>query len=195
MRRRKYRNLINLHRDPSSGGLILEIGGKPYQDGSQFSEQDRRNLEILAREWLDWLGVSDESQRRLEVLTYHPQPPAQPDATLLFQNAVSLPKAVKQPEPPLNQAAKIKEKTLNSLENPAATTMVGQIDEILQERLAGSPLEGRNIKLTEDAREGVVVWIGADRYPGIDAVPDLEVREEIKAAVSVWERRLDRNRT
>lgn len=190
IRRRKYKNLINLYRDPSSGGLVLEVGGKPYRDGSQFSEKDRRELAILAREWLDWLGVSDEAQRRLEVLTHHPQPEAAP----LSQSAVSLPEAVKQPASPLTSLTKANEKALNGLENPVATTIVGQIDEILQERLAGSSLEGRNIKLTEDAREGVVVWIGAEHYPGIDAVPDLEVREEIKAAVLAWERRQDRNR-
>lgn len=187
---RKYKNLINLYRDPSSGNLVLGVGGKPYRDRDQLSKKDRRDLVMLAREWLDWLGVSNEMQKRLEELAHHPQPETAPPAP----PTANFPEVATQFVLPPVPAVKEKKATLKEKENKAAaTTIVGQIDAILQDRLAGSPLEGRNIKLTEDTREGVVVCIGVDRYLGVDSVPDLEVREEIKAAVSVWEQRLERD--
>jgi hypothetical protein len=64
-----------------------------------------------------------------------------------------------------------------------------QIDEILQGKLAGTPLEKRSIHLTESTSGGVVVQVGLDQYPGIDAVPDEEVRNLIRSAVAEWEKR------
>lgn len=191
IRPEKYKRLISLYRDSSSGGLILEIGGRSYQKSSQFSEKERRGLAVLAREWLDWLGVSNNPSKQPKA----PASQSQPEAMLLSQSAERFPKAAKQSVQLLAPAAKTQKQAVSGLENPAAATIVGQIDEILQERLAGSSLEGRNIKLTEDTREGVVVWIGTDRYLGVDAVPDPEVRQEIKAAVSTWEQRMDQNRS
>jgi hypothetical protein len=40
----------------------------------------------------------------------------------------------------------------------------------------------------------VDVWIGLDRYSGIDAVPDPAVKELIRKAVIRWEERNDTSR-
>jgi hypothetical protein len=77
--------------------------------------------------------------------------------------------------------------------NPSVSTapksIVAQIDEILQEKLVGTPFEGRDIHVKETATSGVVVWIGAENFPGIDAVPDKDVRNIIRTAVREWEMR------
>ena len=72
---------------------------------------------------------------------------------------------------------------------PQFRSIPEQIDEILQQRLRGTPLEGRGIALMLDPIEGVIVKVGSARYPGVDAVTDEEVRGAIKAAVAEWERR------
>jgi hypothetical protein len=66
---------------------------------------------------------------------------------------------------------------------------VSQIDAILQERLAGTPLEERGIFLAQSQEGGVIVYIGLTRYNGIDDVPDPEVKSVIRAAISEWENR------
>jgi hypothetical protein len=74
------------------------------------------------------------------------------------------------------------------VETPAASSsIVTQIDDILQDMLAVSPLASRGIRLAEDPASGVVVFIGAQRYPGIDAVPDPEAKAMIQRAVHEWE--------
>jgi hypothetical protein len=72
-------------------------------------------------------------------------------------------------------------------QNPS---IAAQIDEILQEMLAGSNLELRGIRLMELQDQGVVVLVGLDKYPDIDSIPDADIRTIINAAVKEWE---DRN--
>jgi hypothetical protein len=69
----------------------------------------------------------------------------------------------------------------------AARSIASQIDDILQEQIAGTPLEERKIKLTEVPSLGVVVRIGIDQYQGIESIPDPEVKAAIKRAVQTWE--------
>lgn len=73
------------------------------------------------------------------------------------------------------------------VEKPRARTMVGQIDEILQEILPGTIYAGKNIRLGEEFTNGVVVWIGAVKYIGIESVPDPEIKALIQSAVRKWE--------
>ena len=68
-----------------------------------------------------------------------------------------------------------------------ATSIVGQIDAILQERLAGTTLEDRGVFLAQSPDASVNVYVGLTRYAGIDDVPDAEIKAAIRAAISEWE--------
>jgi hypothetical protein len=68
-----------------------------------------------------------------------------------------------------------------------ANSIVGQIDAILQERLAGTSLSERGVFLTQSPEGGVSVYIGLTRYNGIDDVPDPEIKAAIRAAITEWE--------
>ena len=69
-------------------------------------------------------------------------------------------------------------------------SIVAQIDDILQEKLEGSPLSKRGIRLRELPNQGMVVMVGLDQYEGIEEVPDEEIRILIRSAVSEWEKRV-----
>ncbi len=73
-------------------------------------------------------------------------------------------------------------------------SIVDQINDILQETIQDTPLAGRMIRLVEDPREGVVVWIGLEHFPGVDAVPDPEVKAALRKAANEWERRTELHR-
>jgi hypothetical protein len=73
-------------------------------------------------------------------------------------------------------------------EQPPASIAV-QIDEILQEKLAGTELVGRGIKLLELPGRGLVFIVGLNRYEDVEAVPDPEIRGLIRESVAEWERR------
>jgi len=51
----------------------------------------------------------------------------------------------------------------------------------------GSELEDKEIKLIESAENGVEVWVGAEKFSGIESVPYPQVRQVIRDAVLRWE--------
>lgn len=66
-------------------------------------------------------------------------------------------------------------------------SIVGQVDDILQKKLANSPLSKKGIRLKEDPQKGMVIWVGLDFYEGIEEVP-VEIRGVIKASIREWEK-------
>ena len=68
-----------------------------------------------------------------------------------------------------------------------ATSIVGQIDSVLQERLAGTPLQERGVFLAQSPDGGVMVYVGLTKYMAIDDVPDAEVKAAIRTAITEWE--------
>ena len=70
---------------------------------------------------------------------------------------------------------------------PALKSIAMQIDEVLQARLAGTPLESRGITLTDAPDRGVLVTLDGKQYNGILELPDEEVQQAIRAAVKEWE--------
>jgi len=73
---------------------------------------------------------------------------------------------------------------------PVAKSIVAQIDEVLQERLNGTPLAGKRIRLSETPGGDVLVFIGTARYEGLDVVPDKEAVAAIRAAIAEWENKV-----
>ena len=70
---------------------------------------------------------------------------------------------------------------------PAGTSMVAQINAILKENIAETPLKNRGIFLMEMPGGGVSVYIGTTRHESIADVPDPEVKAAIQAAIAEWE--------
>ncbi|MDP3184771.1 MAG: hypothetical protein Q8M58_05820, partial [Anaerolineales bacterium] len=71
---------------------------------------------------------------------------------------------------------------------PPSASIVAQINDILQSKLSGTPLEKRGVRLQESSSGGVMVFVGLKIYDGIDAVPDPEVQAIIRQAVAEWEK-------
>jgi hypothetical protein len=73
-------------------------------------------------------------------------------------------------------------------------SIAAQVDEIVQEMLVqpsrlNPQLHAKGIRLMELPGKGMVVMVGLDQFDGVEAVPDPEVRNLLKAAVAEWERR------
>ena len=72
---------------------------------------------------------------------------------------------------------------------PTPTTMVGQIDQILQEKLPGSPLRDRGIRLVELPGAGMQVIVGVEHFDSVADVTDPEVKALIQQCVAEWEKK------
>lgn len=68
-------------------------------------------------------------------------------------------------------------------------SLSSEIDKILQEKLSGSPLNEKGIRLTENPDNEIIIWVGLKSYSSIDAIPDVEIQKIIKESVQDWEDR------
>ena len=158
-----------------NGYLTLDLDGTRVDTSALSSDQRKRLIEMLnfIRPWLENKPVPAPPP-------VTPPSPSQPASVAEARQSPPVAPLPAAPQPPASTAKS---------DRPAAPTnsIVGQIDSILQERLAGTPLEGRGIFLAQSPEGGVNVYVGLTRYNGVDDVPDAEIKAAIRAAISEWE--------
>lgn len=165
-------SLLRLSLD-QTGRPQLDLDGQPANVAALSPEQRKRLIELMVtmRPWIEAAPSTSTAQPRPA-----PQPaprPAPPAAA-----------APAWPQPGTVPAA-----PAGPPEIAAPTTMVGQIDAILQAKLAGSSLAARGVRLIESPDGGVSVMVGLQRFAGVGEVPDAEVQAAIRAAIAEWEKR------
>jgi hypothetical protein len=152
------------------------------QDGRHFlvnmDETWHENIQSMKKDQLErfqndltigasWLGLSLLSEKQI-----HESSKTEPKA----MNSVPLKVTVSKSSIPI------------SLDVPKRkTSIVEQVDDILQVILHEEGLYNVNIRLTEMVNRGLVVWVGKEFFEGIDAVPDPVVKDYIRQAVKRWE--------
>jgi hypothetical protein len=146
---------------------VLEIDGMRMEPSTLAPQQRKRLIELLTvmRPWLD-VPSAARGQRMPGI------PPSGPSGI-----ATAAPISVNVPV----LSGQVEEQV------PAGLGMVGQIDSILQLRLAGTALESRRIRLQESPEGGVLVYVGAVKHTSIDAVGDAQIIAAIRAAIAEWE--------
>lgn len=162
----KENNLLKLSRD-NDQLLRLEMDGQ-RADANQLTPEQRKrliDLMVMMRPWIDASAPKSVA------------PPAASMAAAPVSQPISKPLS----------ASPIALVTKDVKSGP--TTMVGQIDEILQTNLADSSLANRAIRLMESPGGGVVVMVGLDKYDGVGDVPDPQVQAAIRAAIAEWEKK------
>jgi hypothetical protein len=173
-----------------SGSFVLDLDGERVNPNSLSPEQRRRLIDMLniLRPWLEGRAAPAPSPRPAA-----PAPSSLDERLSAFGGSVPdnepAARSVRPASPPAAPPPVSRPSTIAKEDRPAApaSSIVGQIDSILQARLAGTPLEERGIFLTQSAQGGVNVYIGLTRYNGIDDVPDPEIKAAIRAAISEWE--------
>ncbi len=163
----------------------LSLDGVRLDANALTSEQRTRlvNVIVQIRPWIEGKVLPPSASTALAVAPieqasrpFEPAPPQKPaagQAQPLRVNAVRgfrswLESDIKKPEPLLKN------------------DIISQIDEVLQKKLEDSPLESKRIRIEEGSNGEVVVYVGASRYPGIDAVPDEAIRAIIQQAIKDW---------
>lgn len=169
-----------------NGSFVLDLDGNRVNPISLSSDQRKRLIDMLniMRPWLEGRATPASAPP--------PKPAAQPPLTSPATiedrlNALGSPPPERQPTPAQPPAARAGTTGKDDRPVAPANSIVGQIDSILQNRLMGTPLEGRGIFLAQSPEGGVTVYVGLTRYNGIDDVPDPEIRSAIRAAISEWE--------
>lgn len=193
----QYQQLVGLWRSRSSNQLTLRIDEQMVENGQQLSQSQRSRVQALIKEWLVWMGYP-------AARTAAPAPAVAPSAQLLTEAPPGSTQSftpgergtVQQPQtlggrlPPVPSGATDQLVTGKPVEKPKS--IVEQINEILQEKLAQSAIQSKGVRLEEDPRDGVIIWVGLERYLGVDSVTDPEVKALLKSAAAEWEKRTGR---
>jgi hypothetical protein len=196
-----YEDIAHILRDRQTSDILTEFEGRIYASSQPLNDTQRASLESTARDWYKWLLLPPEPEIE------KPTPVKPENATVSHRVSAAMPRSTTPlpepiPEPTDPRSTPLRVPGLipslvaaavasnNEKVRPApAKSIVQQIDDILQEMVAGTPLVEKSIRLVDEPTHGVIVWIGLEHFEGINNVPDLEVRTIIQAAVREWEKR------
>ncbi len=171
----------------------FEIDGKRFDSPDGISsEQKQRSINVI-RQIQNWMHIEIPASQNETVTEKvveaqslsNPIPPVpQVSRALPVQDVISKPKI-----DPMRGFRSILNNEVKSPNDKKGLSIVEMIDEVLQLKLAVSPLSDKAIHLEEGPQGEVIVHIGVQRYSGIGEVPDPEIQSIIKSAISDWERK------
>ena len=171
--------------------LSLDDGNQPQLkldgqlvDSSRLSPENRKRLIDLMLMIRPWIENTSGQKQAASLQPTHPVP--QPAAVAPAPVVVAPALVVKKPVPPKTAGSKTPPVPAPE---PAYTSMVTQIDDILQARLIGTPLENLGVRLVESARGDPVVLVGDKSFAGVGEVTNPAVQAALKAAIAEWERK------
>jgi hypothetical protein len=202
-----------LWRDRKRGDLWLQFGDETGNNLESFAPTNRVQIQASLRELSTWINPLPDHRvaGSTPVSGTAPGEEAESVSTPVITHtqtdleAVELPVETNSPgkeaRPPLaafpSPAAKPRIDLIKglqlSIEGDAARNLSGasiaaQVDEILQKKVAGTPLEARGIRLMELPGKGMVVMVGMEQYETVDDVPYPEIKVLLKFCVAEWEK-------
>lgn len=174
---------LQLYSDPE-GRPSLDLDGQRVDTARLTSDQHQRliQLMVIMRPWIETGSHAAAPRSAAGPLEPSARPIAGPGSGAGGTNEIS--RDAKLPVGVAGAQAGSPPPDPN-----APTSMVAQIDAILQARLQGTALASRGIRLAESLDGGVLVFVGQHSYPGVSEVPDAEVQAVIRSAISEWEKK------
>ncbi len=159
--------------------IITEMDGKTFTSPKELTSEQRQRLVRLLRDWASWLEVTPQRPAQAPAASVETPAPAAAPLRAMAAPALKAERPARPSAPP----------PTNDGKQPATNSIVVQVNNILQEMLDSGSAKAKGIRLVEDPRNGVTVWVGLNHYDSIDAVEDPECLTLIRAAVAEWERR------
>jgi hypothetical protein len=209
--RKDLLNVANLWRDKYDGQLWVQVDDKTGSGVGAFEGESRERVVKIATEMSAWIGrnapqaaqpappplaPASPVQAPVEAPPSSPTPAASSGDTSNPQwvSPSSSAQNVDANKPRIDFVKGIR----LTLEGDSSTrinqmnqlSIAAQVDEILQDKIKGTPLENRGLRLMELPEKGMVVMIGLEKYDSVDAVPYPDIQEILKTCVAEWEKRM-----
>lgn len=197
----QHKELVKFILDRSDSKLAAQFGKDILKDPAMLNVDQQKVLYKIASVWLPDLKsakapevdppISEKTEDRISQVTDTPsKQPIVPPVGSESQQKTS----VSGVQTGFSSAQNVLPVEIMTDKKPVRVlSIVEQIDEILQELLVKSGNSQRGIRLVEDPRGGVIVWVGIEKFDGIDSVSDDEVKKIIRSAVEKWERGSDKH--
>ena len=183
-----FAEALRLWYSPSGKKIVTQLDGAYYKDFLTLSPDQKARVNKLLVLWSAWAGKVTEVKVDLtsaSILGVQSSdaanlPPIEPVLDWSVQEALKSEEAADSPILPAEDMPK---------------TIAGQISLIIEKMLVNSPIKEKGIKLIENDHHGVDVWIGLEKFDGIDAIPYPDVQQLIREAVAQWEREMEAGRS
>ncbi len=173
----------------ADGALIVEIEGRRYRARAEIAEAAvGRQLLAAANDLSRFLrGESantapDSAPAPLPPVTL----PARPAVVITAQQAAQTP-LVKPSMNPFEQLKYLREREKQP--EVKIKSFLEEIDEVLQAKIAGTPLIARGVKVTTGPNSTALFWLDDHSYERPDDLPDADARAVVQAAVREWEKK------
>jgi hypothetical protein len=193
--RSKYLEQASIWRGRTSGVLGVRVGDQIIENPRMLNDAQIKALQTMTRDWCAWLGFSNTVPVSVPAQVQTPvvqapvivtPPPAAPPAASAAPS--SAPETISRPSVGVTGPLSVGSQPASVPVKPKS--IVEQIDEILQAKLANSPAKSKSVRLSEDPVHGVVVWIGIEHFNGVDQVTDPEVKALLREAAAEWEQNI-----
>jgi len=175
-----FAEALSLWYSPSGKKIVTQLDGGYYRDFSLLTSDQKARVNKLLILWSAWTGKNTESQTDSGSVVSNETENFAPIKPVLDWS--------------VQEAIKIAEETAGDPVIPLddkPDTIAGQISLIIERMLIDSPIKEKGIKLIENSNHGVDVWIGLEKFDGIDAIPYPDVQQLIREAVAQWEREME----
>jgi len=169
--------IARLWHSPVDGSLQVEMDGNIYRTASELDSAHLQSIKLEADRLRVWIGDSGVSPQSVSEDRYA-SPPEMVDT--------SVNRSVQQTPAPTAPQSSFSATVKKAELPPTPKSVVEMVNEILQEKIAGTPLADKGIQLAESPDKGVIVRVGLNQYPGPDAIPDPEIQAVIRAAVAEY---------
>ncbi len=203
-----YGEVARLWYSPAGKKILTEMDGGFYKDFNALSAEQQTKAKRLLALWKDWTVVEASADVPMEVPVVAERYQAvTPEAVLeedykeaAYMPAVAAVAPFASAEEEDADVVSVLQQSLETevdaepdlVRSPVAEfSITQQINAILQDILATTDLADKGIKLEENLEHGVDVFVGAEKYPGIEDVPYPQVRTLIHEAVLRWEQETD----
>lgn len=178
--------ILDVSRDKDDQ-LLLTLDGHRTDPTTLSVDQRKRLIEVLTL-MRPWLESSKPASAPAQPKPASSQPGAQSPQTASTSTARPSPEATPAPVTESRSATPAPSDN-DDASAASAQSIVSQIDSILQAHIVGSPLAEKGIRLQESPEGGVIVWVGMNKFQGVEDVPDEQIRAAIRTAIAKWESR------
>ena len=194
--------VLRVLRDNLTGRLMVEAAGKRYSNLGEVADGDVRqallttlhDLDIFAGGATRVAAGEAAAPAAAEAATAMPSASRQALASRAARTATDpAPGAPAEIRPlpaptmnPFKQMAVLREMAKNP--PPPLRSITEQIDDVLQERIIGTPMIHRALHVRPGPRGDAVFEADGQSYLSVDELPDVEVRDVFRAAIKEWEK-------
>ena len=179
--------ILRVVRDNPAGKLTVYVSGKPYTNFHDLQD------ELTEQDFMSAFSALQAFAQNAVVKPVAPAPdatpeqaPAPPPARVVYHTAELPPLEVPSMRP-FQQMQKLRKKP--DAPKIVIKSITEQIEDHLQDRIAGTALARRGVHVRAEARGNAVFLYEGKVYAAVDDVPDAEAQQAIRGAIADWEKR------